>query len=109
MRIADVPFTTIDWEKIEPVEQAGDSGTALVRTVEMGNVRVRMVEYSAGYSADHWCSRGHVALILEGEAVMELSDGRSYTLHPGTSFQVADDVDAHRCRTETGAKAFVVD
>lgn len=109
MQILNVPFSVIDWNEIMPVAQEGESGSALVRTVEMGNVRVRMAEYSAGYSADHWCSRGHVVLVLQGEVVMELDDGRTFTLSPGASFQVADDAEPHRSYAKTAAKVFIVD
>jgi len=68
-----------------------------------------MVEYSPGYLADHWCSRGHVLLVLEGELITELKDGRQFILTPGTSYQVAEDVAPHRSRTEKGAKLFIVD
>ena len=109
MKIADVPFGTTDWSKIEPTGHPGETGTALWRTLEIGNIRVRMVEYSPGYRADHWCSRGHVLLVLEGELVTELADGRKFVLTPGTSYQVADDLNPHRSYTETGAKLFIVD
>jgi uncharacterized cupin superfamily protein len=79
------------------------------RTLEIGNIRVRMVEYSPGYFADHWCSRGHVLLVLEGELVTELQDGRTFTLRPGMSYQVADDAEPHRSHTATGARLFIVD
>lgn len=82
---------------------------ALWRTIEAGNIRVRLVEYTAGYEADHWCRRGHVLFVLEGELVTELEDGTTVTLTPGMSYQVADDAAAHRSRTRTGAKLFVVD
>jgi quercetin dioxygenase-like cupin family protein len=75
----------------------------------MGNIRVRMVEYTAGYFADHWCNRGHVLLVLEGELITELSDGRKFTLKPGMSYHVANDANPHRSYTETGAKLFIVD
>lgn len=69
-----------------------------------------MVEYSPGYLADHWCDRGHVLLVLEGELDTELKDGRVFTLKPGTSYQVSDFGDAaHRSRTTAGAKLFIVD
>jgi quercetin dioxygenase-like cupin family protein len=77
--------------------------------VELGNIRVRMVEYSAGYLADHWCERGHVLLVLAGELVTELKDGPSYVLKPGQSYQVADGASSHRSRTATGATLFIVD
>ena len=109
MKIQDVPFSTIDWSKVTPTEHSGEAGTAFWRTLEIGNIRVRMVEYTPGYLADHWCSRGHVLLVLEGELVTELSDGREFKLTPGMSYQVADDANPHRSHTEKGAKLFIVD
>ncbi len=109
MKIQDVPFCLTDWNQIAPTEHIGDTGVALWRTLEIGNIRVRMVEYSPGYLADHWCSRGHVLLVLEGELITELKDGRQFILTPGTSYQVAEDVAPHRSRTERGAKLFIVD
>jgi hypothetical protein len=109
MRIEDVPFTTTNWSAIRATEHAGASGVATWRTVEAGNIRVRMVEYSPGYLADHWCSRGHVLLVLDGELVTELQDGRSVTLTSGMSYQVADGQTPHRSRTLGGARLFIVD
>ena len=109
MKIQDVPFCTVDWSKIESTKHPGVTGEALWRTFEMGNIRVRMVEYTPGYLADHWCSRGHVLLVLEGELVTELDDGRKFVLKPGVSYQVADGANPHRSYTETGAKLFIVD
>lgn len=109
MNILDVPFCTIDWSAVTPTVHAGTSGEALWRTFEMGNIRVRMVEYTPGYLADHWCSKGHVLLVLEGELVTELDDGRKFVLTPGTSYQVADGANPHRSYTEGGAKLFIVD
>jgi len=109
MKINDVPFCTVDWSKVEPSKHPGITGEAYWRTFEMGNIRVRMVEYTPGYLANHWCSRGHVLLVIEGELVTELSDGRKFILTPGTSYQVADEVNPHRSYTENGAKLFIVD
>ena len=109
MKLEQFAFSTTDWATVEPVEYPGETGKATWRTREMGNVRVRMVEYSPGYKADHWCSRGHVILVLEGELVTELHDGRSVRLTPGMSYQVAENAAPHRSRTEAGAKLFIVD
>jgi len=109
MKIEGVPFGTTDWSRVPVTEHPGSTGVALWRTVEAGNVRVRMVEYSAGYLADHWCERGHVLLVLEGELVTELKDGGSHVLRPGQSYQVADGAAPHRSRTTGGAKLFIVD
>lgn len=59
--------------------------------------------------ADHWCERGHVLLVLEGELVTELSNGESHVLKAGQSYQVSDAVAPHRSRTAGGAKLFIVD
>ncbi len=109
MQIQEVPFMTMDWSAVIPSEHAGISGKALWRTLEIGNIRVRMVEYTPGYVADHWCKRGHVLLVLEGELETELSDGRKFLLKPGMSYQVADEINPHRSSTRTGAKLFIVD
>ena len=109
MRIEGVPFMTTDWGSVPPTTHPGDPGVALWRTVEQGNIRVRMVEYTPGYLADHWCQKGHVLLVLEGELHTELADGRTVVLKPGQSYQVADGDLAHRSRTDSGAKLFIVD
>ena len=109
MIIERVDFVTTDWDRVPATEHAGETGTATWRTLEVGNLRVRRVEYSAGYRADHWCRRGHVLLVLEGELTTELEDGRTFVLRAGMSYQVADGREPHRSRTETGAKLFIVD
>jgi len=109
MQFGDLPFMTTDWNSASTTEHPGASGVATWRTVQAGDLRVRMVEYSAGYLGDHWCSRGHVLLVLEGELVTELNDGRVVRLNAGMSYQVANDVAPHRSRTEAGAKLFIVD
>lgn len=109
MQIIEVPFTITDWSQLPKVEYPGTTGHATWRTFEQGNIRVRMVEYSPGYMADHWCERGHVVLCLAGEFVSELSDGSTHTLRPGMSYQVADGLSSHRSQTATGATLFIVD
>ena len=109
MRMEGIPFGTTDWAGIEPTEHRGEQGFARWRTRQFGAIRVRMVEYSAGYLANHWCSKGHILLCLEGELHTELADGRSFTLLPGMSYQVADNAEPHRSSTERGARLFIVD
>jgi len=105
-----LPFTVTEWSAVEPTRHPGESGHALWRTLQIGDLRVRSVEYSPGYLADHWCDRGHVLYVLEGELQTELKDGRRFTLMPGMSDQVSDFGDApHRSSTATGAKLFIVD
>jgi len=109
MQLNDIPFGTTDWSGVESEEHAGESGTARWRTKQFGAVRVRMVEYSAGYRADHWCEKGHILLCLAGELETELADGRMFRLLPGMSYQVADKAEPHRSSTRTGAMLFIVD
>jgi quercetin dioxygenase-like cupin family protein len=109
MRIEGVPFSTTHWGRVPVTEHPGETGVARWRTVDAGNVRVRMVEYSPGYLADHWCGRGHVLLVLEGELVTELSSGETHVLRAGESYQVAEGVAPHRSRTAGGARLFIVD
>jgi quercetin dioxygenase-like cupin family protein len=109
MEINNLPFGTTNWSEVERTEHSGDTGIAYWQTKKFGDIRVRMVEYSAGYLADHWCSKGHILLCLEGQLETELEDGRRFTLTPGMSYQVADNAEAHRSSTEHGAKLFVVD
>jgi quercetin dioxygenase-like cupin family protein len=109
MQMNDIPFATTDWSDVERTEHKGETGTAWWRTRNFGSIRVRMVEYTPGYLADHWCSKGHILFCLEGELCTELEDGRKYILKPGMSYQVADNAEAHRSSTAVGAKLFVVD
>ena len=109
MKIQDVLFMTTDWSQIQITTHPGERGSAFWRTLEVGNIRVRMVEYTPGYVADHWCSRGHVLLVLKGELRTELKDGRTFTLTSGMTYQVATDAEPHRSSTETGANIFIVD
>jgi len=104
-----IPFGTTDWSTIAPTEHKGETGTAYWRTRQFGEIRVRMVEYTPGYLADHWCSKGHILFCVEGALHTELADGRRFTLTPGMSYQVADGAEPHRSRTDVGAKLFVVD
>jgi len=109
MKIEDVPFTVVDWSEVAPVEYLGERGAATWRTIEVGNLRVRKVEYSPGYVADHWCARGHVILVLEGELTTEVGDGRQFRLTAGMSYHVADGAEPHRSSTTEGVKLFIVD
>ena len=109
MEMTGIAFATSDWSKVERTEHKGESGVARWRTRQFGNVRVRLVEYSAGYVADHWCTKGHILLCLEGELHTVLQDGRKFVLRPGMSYQVADKAEPHRSSAPVGAMLFVVD
>jgi quercetin dioxygenase-like cupin family protein len=107
--MTSIPFGTTDWSAVERTEHRGEQGVATWRTRVFGDVRVRMVQYSPGYKADHWCMKGHVLLCLEGELRIELKGGRDFMLRQGMSYQVADDAEPHRSQTDVGATLFIVD
>jgi hypothetical protein len=107
--MSDIPFATTDWSTVACTEHPGERGIAIWRTRQFGGIRVRMVEYSPGYRADHWCVKGHILLCMEGELHTELQDGRRFVLKSGMSYQVADDAEPHRSHTDVGARLFIVD
>ena len=109
MHMTDIPFGVTDWASIPATEHAGVSGKAYWRTQHFGAVRVRQVDYTPGYLADHWCSKGHILLVLDGQLITELKDGRTFTMTAGMGYQVADNAEAHRSSTAFGAKLFIVD
>ena len=109
MKITDIPFGTTDWSTVEATEHPGTTGKAFWRTRQFGDIRVRLLEYTPGYLADHWCVKGHILFCLEGQLDTELADGRKVTLTAGMSYQVADQAEPHRSATAIGAKLFVVD
>ncbi len=104
-----IPFQTIDWSSILPVEYPGERGLATWKTVHFGGLRIRMVEYSAGYSADHWCEKGHIVHCLEGEFVSELSSGEKIGLTPGQTYVVSDGLSAHRSFSAGGVRLLIID
>lgn len=109
MNMPDIPFGTTDWNDVPREEHRGTAGTSWWRVRHFGGIRVRMVENTPGYRADHWCDKGHILLCLEGEHHTELKDGRIMVLTAGMSYQVGDNVMAHRSFTPSGSKLFIVD
>lgn len=109
MELSGFTINVTDWSQVERTEHRGESGAAYWQVENFGNIRVRMVEYTPGYLADHWCVKGHIVLCMEGELHTELEDGRRFTLKPGMTYQVADNAAPHRSYTEVGAKLFIVD
>ena len=109
MQMKNIPSGITDWEKIEEEEHKGEKGTSFWKTQYFGDIRIRIVRYSPGYVADHWCSKGHIILCLDGEVVIETKDGQEHSLNTGMSFQVADNDIPHLTSSKTGAKIFIVD
>ncbi|MCB2379294.1 DHCW motif cupin fold protein [Hymenobacter sp. BT635] len=104
-----VPFQVTDWTHIPATEHPGETGVAYWRTLQLGSLRVRMVEYSAGYKADHWCEKGHLLFVTEGELLTELADGQTFRMTVGMSYEVSDTLSSHRSSTAHGAKLIIVD
>jgi len=110
MKIPSTPFTVVRLARLDRTLAPGETGRSFSCTAETPNVRLRLVEYEAGYLADHWCERGHVLHVIGGELTVELQDGRSFALQAGDSFVVSDRGDsAHRVRTGAGASVFIAD
>ena len=98
-----------NWSEIKSEQHEGETGIALWKVRQCGNIRVRVVEYSANYQADHWCAKGHILYCLEGEMTTHLKDGRTIDLRKGMSYQVEDENYPHSSHTKTGATLFIVD
>jgi quercetin dioxygenase-like cupin family protein len=109
MEIISFPFQTLDWTGIEAEEHTGTTGTASWKIFHMGDIRIRMVEYSADYFADHWCRKGHIIYCTAGEMITELDDGRQFILSQGMTYHVGDDSNPHRSRSKNGCTLFVID
>jgi hypothetical protein len=105
----NIPFQTIDWDVIPKVEHKGESGIALWQTIQYPGLRVRIVEYSKGYIADHWCQKGHILHCLQGEFISELETGEKFILKEGMTYVVSDELSSHRSRTKDGVKLMIID
>lgn len=105
----NIPFQTIDWYSIPKTEHKGESGTAYWQTLQLPGLRIRKVEYSKGYMADHWCQKGHIVYCMEGEFVSELQDGREFRLIAGSTYVVTDGLSSHRSYTIDGVKLMIID
>jgi quercetin dioxygenase-like cupin family protein len=107
--MSNIPFQAIDWTSIEKVEYQGEIGVAFWQTIQFAGLRLRLVEYSPRYLADHWCQKGHVVHCLEGEFISELSTGEKIKLKKGETYVVSDDLSSHRSVSENGVKLLIID
>ena len=109
MNGSNIPFQTIDWESTPRVEYPGEKGTAFWRTVQFPGLRIRIVEYSPGYVADHWCRKGHIVHCLNGEFTSEMESGGTFILRKGLTYVVSDELSSHRSVSERGATLLIID
>lgn len=109
MNSKNIPFQVIDWNNVNKTEHPGETGKAFWQTMQYEGLRVRIVEYSEGYLADHWCKKGHIVHCLEGEFISELEDGSAYELKEGMTYVVTDELSSHRSATKSGVKLLIID
>lgn len=107
--MSSIPFQTINWDKVPKTEHKGETGTSFWQTILFDGLRVRIVEYSAGYLADHWCEKGHIVHCLEGEFTSELENAEVFTLKQGMSYIVSDNLSSHRSLSKNGVKLLIID
>jgi hypothetical protein len=105
----NIPFQSIDWTDVPKKEHKGETGTSYWRTLQFPGLRLRLVEYSAGYFADHWCQKGHIVHCLEGEFMSEMKDGEMVKLTQGMTYVVSDELSSHRSICEKGVKLMIID
>lgn len=87
----------------------GQTGNAYWQTIQLGGLRIRLVEYSKGYLADHWCQKGHIVHCVEGSLITELSTGEKLHLQQNQAYVVSDELSSHRSFSENGVKLLIID
>jgi quercetin dioxygenase-like cupin family protein len=105
----NIPFQTLDWSIVPKIAHTGEQGVSYWQTFQFPGLRIRMVEYSKGYKADHWCKKGHIVHCLEGDFTSELENGETFHLHQGMTYVVSDEVSSHRSISKTGVKLMIID
>lgn len=107
--MAHIPFQQIRWEELPQEPHVGEKGNSTWQVLQLPGLRVRIVCYSPGYVADHWCQKGHVVHCLEGSLTTEMESGEKYEMTAGMSYIVSDQLSSHRSATTSGAKLLIVD
>ena len=107
--MSNIPFQTVDWSAIPKTEHIGETGTSFWQTLQYTGLRIRLVEYTAGYLADHWCQKGHIVHCLDGEFESELQTGEIFSLVAGMTYIVSDNLSSHRSISKNGVKLLIID
>jgi quercetin dioxygenase-like cupin family protein len=105
----NIPFQIVDWTKIGDTEHKGHTGSAFWKTLQLPGLRIRVVTYSRGYLADHWCQKGHIVHCLEGELTTEHESGERYVLKAGMTYVVSDNLSSHRSIAEREVRLLIID
>lgn len=109
MQFPSFPFSITDFTGLTPEIHAGSTGYANWRTFYREGIRIRLVEYSPDYLADHWCAKGHIIYCVSGSMETELDNGGKYLLQQGQVYSVGDNNGQHRTYSEKGCVLFIVD
>lgn len=107
--MGNIPFTLIDWSTIPSTPHSGSPGVSHWQTWQSSGLRIRIVTYSPGYLADHWCQKGHIVHCLEGSFESESENGPRSFLEEGMTYVVSDDVSSHRSYSKNGVKLLIID
>lgn len=107
--MSSIPYQLINWQALPKKSLPGETGSSSSSIIQIDGLRIRMVEYSPGYIADHWCRKGHIVHCLEGEVISELETGESFSLIPGMMYIVSDELSSHRSRSRDGVKLLIID
>lgn len=107
--MSNIPFQTINWDNIPKEEHPGETGTSWWQVLQLPGLRIRIVEYSTGYLADHWCQKGHIVHCLEGAFESEMATGEVFRLGKGMTYVVSDELSSHRSVSKEGVKLLIID
>jgi hypothetical protein len=110
MKLENIPLGTTDWSQLPETVEAGEQGTANVRELQWGEIRVRFVTFSPDYVGNHWCFKGHIIFVLGGCLIIEHQGSSRYRVASGMSYHVSDnDGPPHRVFADGGATFFIID
>ena len=110
MKIIDCGSLSTDWSSLVSESVEGLSGNSRSKSIKYGNIRMRTMEYSPGFEADHWCPRGHIIFVLEGEITIKLKDETEQKISKGMSFICGDnETNPHMVYSKKGAFVIIID
>ncbi|MEO6132180.1 MAG: DHCW motif cupin fold protein [Saprospiraceae bacterium] len=105
----EIPFTLIDWSELDLKIKEGVTGSSAQKVIDFAGLKIRIVEYSPGFMADHWCMKGHIVHCLQGNFESEMENGEKYYLTAGMTYVVSDEMSSHRSNTKNGTTLLIID
>ena len=109
MIIENINPTLFNWENIVAEKCNGANGYAIIKTQILGTIKIRHVEYSSNYLADHWCNKGHIVFVICGQLIIEHNDNTELIINSGSTYVVGDNSNAHKAKSTDGATVLIVD